>query len=161
MTVPGAHDPTRLGLELYTRDILNDEVGGLPNVPGSQVRRIAQRVVDMVLREFTPSHVGLHKVIPVPVCPDCHAPMHKAFEDYRGETRVHWTCQCEGEQTTHPPSPVIRLKCSRCGTTAPRPDHCHPVPCPTCGYRMSLLLKRPGMGDVGMMVRVSVPEDEN
>ena len=56
---------------------------------------------------------------------------------------------------------VVGLKCSRCGTTAPHPDHCHVVPCPTCGHLMSLLLKRPGMGDVGMMVRVTVPEDGN
>lgn len=140
----GAHDPTRLGLELYTRDILNDEIGQLHNVPGSQVRRIAQRVVDMVLREFTPSHVGLHKVIPVPVCPDCHALMTKETdEDVDGVMLVHWTCRCEWDGTcpTAPPVDVVGLFCSNCGENiTPRPDMTEPVPCPQCDHPMSLRL---------------------
>jgi hypothetical protein len=45
----GAHSPTRLGLELYTRDLLLE-----PNTMDTlaQMRRTAQRITDMFLREL-------------------------------------------------------------------------------------------------------------
>jgi len=153
-------------LNLYTRDILNDEFGALPNVPESQIRRTAQLVGDMVIREFEAFRRGVTDFVkPIPVCPDCHATMTKETdEDVDGVMLVHWCCECEWEGAnlpTDPPDPVVSLVCSRCGERRPRPDHCHVVLCPVCGHRMSLRLERPGMGDAGMMVRVSVPEDNN
>ena len=102
---------------------------------------------DFVWVERVTPETGERQRLPVsPTCPDCHAVMTKETdEDVDGVMLVHWCCDCEwdgeGIESTLPVI-VVGLLCSRCGTTAPRPDHCRVVECPECGHPMSLQMVR-------------------